>query len=281
MTHLSDEQIEALLGEGREDPHLRECPACRQRLAEARAVRERVRKAFASVEPPAGFAERLRRSLQQPPVEDAPAAAERPRRPLYIRLLPVLAAAAVLLIAIPAGYEIFAPAPAAAALAQIHADGVAGRGGFRPETDVGRMTAYLAGSADVRPEAPTICQRCSTLAGGCAAEFRGRRVPAYCITTPEGKVTIIDLAESPGDLGLERAGERNGLPVWTGEHDGTRLAATVFRGRTYVAVGELAAADMADLLTWAVPRAAEASADGGAPPFVCPFCGRHAAGQAQ
>ncbi|KKL93345.1 hypothetical protein LCGC14_1875640, partial [marine sediment metagenome] len=125
MSHLSDEQLEAVLagevGEVAEGEHLLGCNHCRARLAERRAVRSRLRSAFNSVRPGEGFSERLARRLDR---SGRPSQAAKviplPRMGRLRRALwPALAAAAMLAIAVGAGIYLFPPDIASAAEAEL------------------------------------------------------------------------------------------------------------------------------------------------------------------
>jgi hypothetical protein len=270
--HLSDEQFEAILGgEQADHPHLRQCRACRGRLDEMRAVRGRLRRAFASVRPAGDLAERIRGHLA---AGDEAAAAPHPReRARFIRLMPALAgAAAVVVIGVLVGVYFSTSGSSATAavaeLARIHADNVAEAEGFRPETDAARIVAHLASHAERGPEQPRVC-RCSKLSGCAVVSFHGRKTATYCIDTPAGRISVVVAAETPEELGLSAMPSRNGMSVWSGSHQDDSVAATRSGERTYCVIGKLPVEELADLLTWAAPlRAGQRRA-------VCPFCGGH------
>ena len=61
MSHLTDEQFEQIIhSDDTQDEHLDNCPLCRSRLAEKRAIARRLRSAFANVGAPAELADRIR-----------------------------------------------------------------------------------------------------------------------------------------------------------------------------------------------------------------------------
>ena len=66
MTHLSDEQFEDILAGGAPEPsHLVQCDRCGDKLAELRAMRSRLRSAFASVHPSAELLSNIQGNARQ------------------------------------------------------------------------------------------------------------------------------------------------------------------------------------------------------------------------
>ncbi len=125
MSHLTDEQLEDILQGNLERPeHLEQCPECLGRLAEARALVQRLRQAFSSVHASGPLADRIRAAL----TARLPAAANvRPRiipAPGRHRLWSALAAAAaILIVTLPIGFYAHTGAQAKAAqtaLTEIH-----------------------------------------------------------------------------------------------------------------------------------------------------------------
>ena len=64
MNHITDEQFEDILqGEEIDLTHLRQCQDCRDRLAEKKAIAERLRSAFSSVQASPDLADRISHKL--------------------------------------------------------------------------------------------------------------------------------------------------------------------------------------------------------------------------
>ena len=72
MTHLSDEQFEDVLAGGApEGDHLVQCEHCREKLAERRAMRSRLRSAFGTIHASADLLSSIRDAAQNAGLLDA------------------------------------------------------------------------------------------------------------------------------------------------------------------------------------------------------------------
>lgn len=168
-------------------------------LREARAIRSRVRRAFADVRADSSLARRVSQALR----DQAPAA--RPRwRVLSYRLMPAAIAAAALLAFVPAILNMAAPTQAVAGtqdLVRIHQDNLTGKGGFFPAAEGEKLIAMfrdkLRFDPVVLPAGPDV-----KLKGGCVVRISGRDAGGYLLAVGDSQVTVIVTRDWPDDLGL-------------------------------------------------------------------------------
>jgi len=237
MTHLAGEQFEDVVqGRAPEPAHLAECPACRERLAEQRAIRDRLRSSFASVHADAALAERVRRAGE-----------ERLARPLRIHQLSrtawatLAAAAAAVILAIPAILYLTAPNLASAAqaeLVKIHTGNLAAGHEFFTEADPAKLADYLKTQLGFEPAAPRLGQGMA-IRGCCLAHFKGEHVGSYVVDTPRGPISIIVVPQAPEALRMTEKFESGGRTFWSGSFARNSMVAVRIGGYTYCAVGEV------------------------------------------
>ena len=239
MSHLTDEQLEQhLAGEAVADEHLRQCPACRQRLEDHRAVRERLRTAFAGVRAGEDLRARLHQGL---------AAARRPRG-LRLRLWSAVAAAAMVLIAVPAAIYLARPATAAAGeLAAIHDRNLTRPARLLAAADPAGVRAFFQRELGLRPALPD-SQAGVSLRGCCTCRFRGAAVGTYVVETADGPVSIVVLAGRPESLEMISQHCPCGCGMVKGSSGACNVAARRLGGYTYAAVGKAPYAVLARLL---------------------------------
>jgi len=280
MTHLTDEQFEDVV-EGRQPQpdHVDECGACRDRLAEHKAVRARLQSAFASVRAGPSLVERVRRAARPSPrlrraaVASAsatsscggppepsrrrsakaatqagtPAANDAHRRPPRIHRLSgatwaaIAAAAAVLVIAIPALIYLTAPESASAApaeLARIHTDNLQAQREFFSDADPARLAEYLKTRVGFQPATPRLGQGMA-MRGCCVAHFKGQAVGSYVVDTPRGPFSVIVVPQAPDELGMGRSFLSGGKTFWADTFAANNMVAVRIGGYSYCAVGEV------------------------------------------
>jgi hypothetical protein len=252
MTHLTDEEIETiLLGDAEGHPHLEGCALCRSRLEAQRAVRTRLRKAFTGIHSSNVLRQTICANLGQADDESglrspAPHAA----RSVLVRLWPVLAAAAVLVLAVLVTANLYRPSRAAAArmeLVTIHQQNLSAHGEFYAEADPAKLADYFTTHLGFQPKFPHLGEGLQ-LRGCCKAHFRGEIVGSYVVETPQGVVSVIVVTDTPKSLGL-RPVQREGRPsVLAGAYARCRLAARQVGDYTYCVVGETSLGLLADLL---------------------------------
>jgi len=235
MSHLTEEQFEDVVqGRTPAPAHVAECPACRDRVAEARAVRARLQASFASVHAGAGLADRLRR-----------ATVAEPRRTAKFLRLPRLAwamaaAAAILVVAIPTVLYLTTPSAAAAAqreLVRIHTGNLSAQHDVLTGADPAQVAAYLKAQLGFDLATPRLGQGMA-MRGCCVAHFKGQAVGSYVVQTPRGPISVIVVPQAPKDLGLTETFEAGGRTFWGGAFADNCIVATRLGGFTYCAVGE-------------------------------------------
>jgi anti-sigma factor RsiW len=262
MSHLSTEQLEDLLagegGEARE--HLDDCEACRQRLAEAELLRNRLRGAFEGVRPPADLASRILSESRNPPA---------PKRPVAKALRSGLAAAAVILLGVTLWMHLEANGSAPSDLLAMHEGNVARVNGFHLAGEPERIVALLLEEVGRAPASPRLCQ-CSSLEGGRQGRLLGQSVGTYLVRTPKGEVSVVIAVARPVALGLEPMTHASGADLWCLHCDSCHIVAMRSDSATYVTVGDMSDEQLADVLLRVVPaRNTPASWR-----EDCPFCGR-------
>ena len=258
MTHLTDEQLDERLDGSAERPeHLADCSLCRQRLADRRALRDRLHAAMASVQPPADLADRIRHRLD---TVSAPAKARLSFRQ-YVRnhhlFWPAVAAAAVVLAAVPVLVHLAAPPRASAAEAElyrIHQDGLRPGPHVYASSDPAALAAYLKGklgfdAATPRPNAGMALRAC------CVAHFRNTPAGTYVVDTDRGIISVIVVTQTTDELGMDGWIDRPGRRYVTGSFATSNMAAFRRGNYTYCAVGEVSKDYLADLLDQLIPPA--------------------------
>jgi hypothetical protein len=252
MTHLTDEELEAiLLGDAEGHSHLDVCALCRSRLEALRAVRARLRKAFDGIHSSDALRQTIRADLGQVADESGlrPSAAHAASQVLA-RLWPVLAAAAVLALVVLMIADLYRPSRAAAAqmeLVTIHQQNLSAHGEFYAEADPAKLAEYFKTHLGFQPRFPHLGEGLR-LRGCCKAHFRDEIVGSYVVETPQGVISVIVVTDTPKSLGL-RAVPRVGKPsVLAGAYARCRLAARRLGDYTYCVVGETSLELLADLL---------------------------------
>lgn len=244
MTHLTDEQFEdAVEGRVPEPEHVAGCSACRDRLAEQRAVRRRLRSSFGSIHAGDALAEQVRRSTRQNP----PAASRGRRHWLRIHHVSrvtwaaLAAAAAVLVFAVPAMIYLMTPDSAAAAsaeLARIHTDNLRADHEFYSDADPARLAEYLKTRVGFEPATPRLGQGMA-MRGCCVAHFKNKAVGSYVVDTPRGPISIIVVPQTPEQLGMEHEFQRGGKTFWADTFAANNMVTVRIGGYSYCAVGEV------------------------------------------
>jgi len=254
VKHLSDNQLEEILA-GRIDqpPHVRECRACRRKLAAHGAVRGRLRSAFENVRAGEELRGRIREAIQSslaaPPVPAAPW----PRR-LAVFWRP-LAAAVLLLAAVPLAVYFFRPSEAMAsqeALAEIHRHNLSPHGEFFTAADPAALATYFQQKLGFRPAMPHLGEGMS-LRGCCVRHFRGEIVGSYVVQTPEGVISVIVVSDLPKSLGMQQQVRHRGRTFGAGSFARCNMVTQRMGRYTYCAVGEVPSKLLAELLSRLMP----------------------------
>ena len=253
---LTDEQFESILaGTEPEPPALG--PDDRARLDEARAVRERLRKAFEPVTAGAPLGERIGAALRrQPEPTDAQSRGQyRNRRPRVVRLVkwlaPLAAAAAVLIVLAVLDFGAEPAAAGPAELTRIHTDNLAAAGQFLAAGDADQIAEHFQKHMGFTPK---ICPHDghTALIGCCVAEFQGRKAATYLLTAGGRKISVVITDETPDAMGLTckcGCGMAECTCFHTGQCDGRNIVSVRIAGRSYTAVGAAPPEQLKDILS--------------------------------
>lgn len=243
MRHITDAQFEDILqGEETDLTHLRQCQKCRDRLAEKRAIAERLRSAFGSVQAGPELADRIRRTA-------TPATTEKPMRRLSPgrhrrQLWPAFAAAAAILIAlVPLSMYFGTPSAARAAQAElvgIHQDNLGPDRKFFSDAEPEKLAQYFKGELGFSPAFPCTGHGMA-IRGCCVAHFREHIVGSYVVDTPQGVISIIVVTDTPKSLGMSRMFERtrSGETCWKASFARCNMVTVRLDGYSYCAVAEI------------------------------------------
>ena len=182
--------------------------------------------------------------LASPSAAEGTPRAKGPRRTpriLRFRLWPAVAAAAMLVLAVPVLYYLSQPATAAAdELAAIHAHNLAPEAALIAPNDPAAMKAYFRKRLGYLPALPESVTDVS-IRGCCLCRFRDRAAGTYVVRTEAGPVSIVVLTDPPESLGMTRHHCDCG-PDCTCVKGSTGKCNVVARrrgGYTYCAIGEV------------------------------------------
>jgi anti-sigma factor RsiW len=256
MSHLTQEQFEDILQGGQPIPeHVGQCPDCRARLEEKKALAQRVRGAFFAIQAGPNLTNRIQADITAAG-QAAGAARTWPQIiPLQFRrhIRSTLAAAAAILITvafvafyIDTGSRIKA---AQTELVGIHRanlnsleqsanSGDAQGAGTQVESEVGYSPVMPCGQAEMNACRCTVRQFC------------GRPVASYVVKGPNAPVSVIVVPHSPKALGMmpargEVAAKRT---VWQAACGNCNMASVRIGERSYCAVGQVTQEELASVL---------------------------------
>ncbi|MCY2930374.1 MAG: hypothetical protein NTV86_12910 [Planctomycetota bacterium] len=243
---LTDEQFEDILAGG-------PCPeglphADLARLAQARALRLRLRGAFDGVRAEASLSARVQTALRGRTRGERTS----PWRRVAWRWIPAAVAAAALIVLVPAVLRVAAPTPAAAASAQdlvrIHENNLAAAGGFFPADDRERLLATLRDKLQFDPVAlptgPDV-----KLQGGCLVRLANRQAGGYLLAVGDNRVTVIVSRDWPDDLGLScSCGQAHCTCYHKGRCSGCNLVSKRIGEYAYTVVGDAPPAQLQAIL---------------------------------
>lgn len=260
MNHLTDQQLDDILqGSGPQPAHLAECEHCQARLTEQGAIRGRLQSAFETVTADEALANSIRAIL---PSAESRRPEERPvvetlRLSLRRFLWPALAAAAVLIVAIPAIIFLSAPKPATAgeeALYRIYEHNLSPHADIYAGATPEELSAYLKDKLGFEPATPQPDVG-MTLRGCCVSHFREEPVGSYVVDTDHGVISIIVLTDHASAAGLSGQMGSGGRTYETGSFAQCQMVAIELNGYTYCAVGETSYDFLIAVLDRLVPAA--------------------------
>lgn len=255
MEHLTDEQLEeALRGEDTDFEHLRKCRHCRDRLAQKRAISQRLRSAFACVHVGSDVGERIRQKLLSRAACRVPRAVERGpmgslRRTQHAERSTrqfrwaFAAAAAILIVLVPLSLYFGTPSEshaAQAALVGIHRDNLGPDREFFSDSEPEKLAQYFKSELGFSPALPCTGQGLA-IRGCCVAHFRERIVGSYVVDTPQGVISVIVVTDTPESMGMARMAEsaRTGQVCWKASFARCSMVTVRLGDYSYCAVGEI------------------------------------------
>ena len=261
MNHLTNEQLEEImLAESVKPAHLADCAECRERLAEKKALANRLRSAFGTVKGSEELAEQIRRQLNL----HSSATELQASRPLlrirshWRRWLVIGSVAAALAIAGPIVFYRTASSPVAAAraeLVQIHQDNLSGRHGrheFHSETDPDKLAQYFKDKLGFAPYMPLPDQGMA-LRGCCVRHFRGQITGSYVVDTPSGVMSIVVVTDPAESFGTGGRFEQDGYVFWKSSFAMCDMVTVRLGDYSYCAVGETSHEYLTELLSRLLP----------------------------
>ncbi len=251
MTHLSNEQIEQVLQMPEMAPeHLQSCPLCQGRLAEAEAMRSRLRRAFGALQPDDLLAEQVRAGLRR----HQPRWWHRIARGSVVRVAAMLVLGVVLLVAVPVAGPWLQPTTAHGAhaeLVQIHQANLLPHMELHAGSSPEDVASYFKRELGLEPAMPQLGVGMA-LRGCCVAYFRDRPVGSYVVESDRGVISVIVLPDSVDSLEMSGTVNRGGRTYRTGTFARSHVAAVEANGYTYAAVGEVEAEWLIELLETAL-----------------------------
>ena len=245
MSHLTNEQIDDLLiSDAREPDHLKDCESCRTKVTHRRALGQRVRKVFESIEAGDDLRNRIHAAVANKPQNGSRATAAVPfRNRTARRFYPFLgAAAAVILVAVPLAHFLGRTTVANASqleLLEIHHHNLSEHSDMMTDLDPESVEAYFEEHLDHAPDV-VVTGAGLNLCGCRVQSFRGQPVGSYLVETSRAKVTVIALREMPEALGMKELADLStpDVPIWGATCECCNMAAARVSGRTYYALGE-------------------------------------------
>ncbi len=253
MIHLNDEQFEEILqGSLSVPPHVSQCKLCAERLAEMKALRSKLHSAFAGIHASDQLLERIRTQSQRETVPVAMAARPAGRKVIHLArwLMPLTAAAAILLIIIPAALFFTATEPAMAGPAELYdlyQHSLSPHTELFSDADPDALAGFLKDELGFTPALVKLGAGMS-IRGCCIAHFRDKPVGSYVVDTPEGVISVIVVQESQESLGMTEKLSRGEHTYMAGSFAMCNMVTVTQNGYTYCAVGEVSKEQLASLL---------------------------------
>jgi len=253
MNHLTNEQLEDIMqGQDIDLTHLKDCRDCQIRLEEKRTIAARLRSVFMSVKADEGLAARIRNQIKIS--SEATELIETQETVgsfrqawdifLHHKLWPALAtAAAILVVALPLVFYAMTPSKAMAAqaeLAMIHQQNLGSHREFFSDADPDKLAMYFKDKLGFTPALPCTGQGMK-IRGCCLAHFKGEIVGSYVVDTPNGVISIIAVADTPGEIGMDRMPDKKGYQqdFWESSYAQCNMVTVRLGDYSYCAIGEI------------------------------------------
>ena len=250
MNHLTEEQFEDLLQDGVNVPeHVVQCPECRARLDEKRALARRMHRAFSSLHAGPDLAARIRGQIAAPAQPGPRTILLHVHRHLQFGLG---VAAAILIGVLSISFYVGTGSQTKAAqvaLLGIHQINLNSLGQSASDADPNRPAGDVETKAGYRPAMP--CAGCGMSTCGCTMrDFCGRRVVSYVVKGPNAPVSVIIVPDAPKALGMTPVKEQApaGRVVWQSRRGGCNMASVRIGEYSYCAVGKVAQDELARVL---------------------------------
>ena len=243
MTHLTDEQLESILqGDCSGDDHLRTCELCRARLAEKQAIAQRLRSAFAAIQPPERLIQDIR--AQGGETHTRTHMTSEPMRTRWVGRLSAMAA--VLLVGL---FVVMSLSPSSAhatqtALAEIHKMSLSGEHALWAQTDPNELADQYQQKLGVPTHLPPFNDKIQ-LCTCCIQKWKKHSiVGTYLAITEQGNVTVAIVKSLPDALGEPMSDPA----YYQGRKDQCNMVAVRLGEQTYCAVGQVEHRTLQDLL---------------------------------
>lgn len=253
MPPLSNDQIEDILAGRAEEPDDLDV-ASSQRLADQRALRERLQQALDSVVPPQGMHDRLRSAIHQETSalsRDVTTESASTKRIRLVRWGLGLATAAMLAIAISILIQSTPTAYAHDAMVRIHNSNVPDRDDFEPcgnGVSIARRIEKVCGETVHIPEQfPALGEDCGFV-GSTLATFDEQPIVAAMVRMDSHKVTVFRIHRKIATLGFGHPFRRMNLNWAHCGHRNCTLVAVEVDEHTFIAVGEVPHETLIELL---------------------------------
>ena len=254
---MTNEQFEGVLqGKEIDLTHLRQCQNCRDRLAEKKAIAQRLRSAFGSMQASPDLADRIRRQLgatATPATTDQPVQRVSPSRHRWQRWPAFAAAAAILIALVPLSMYFGTPSAARAARAElvgIHQENLGPDREFFSDAEPEKLAEYFKSELGFSPAFPCTGHGMA-IRGCCVAHFRERIAGSYVVDTPQGVISIIVVTDTPRSIGMSRMRERTraGQTCWKASFARCSMVTVRLGDYSYCAVGEISHKYLLELIS--------------------------------
>ncbi len=248
MSHLTQEQFEEILQrDGPIPEHVDQCPECRARLEEKRALARKVRGAFSAIQAEPDLLNRIRADMA---AGQAASSAKPQIVPLrfHRHIRSALAAAAVILIAIAfmafyinTGSRIKAAQTELVGIHQANLNSLAQVAGH----DANELGMFVRNQAGPNPVVS-----CTGACGCSVRNFCGCQVASYVVKGPTAPVSVIVVPQAPKALGMTPAtdGAAAKRPVWQAACGNCNMASVRIGEYSYCAVGRVSHQELAGVL---------------------------------
>lgn len=222
-------------------------PESDELTGQACAVRSRLRSAFQRVGANEALTERIHRQLAAASTRDRPQP-HRTRRIVW-RLMPLAAAAVVVIVATAFLANLGQPRSAQAELASIHETNVRAEASdaLHHKDDPVKLAAFLEdklGTPAALPKGDDV-----DFCGCCTVSFRGESVASYMLSVDGEQVSIVIAGVDPDKLSFGRKFSRYGRTFWACRSGPCDMVGTILGDYTYFAVGNVGHEKLTNILT--------------------------------